>query len=124
MVLAEDFVCIFEVHLEVLLTAGVPGIFTIKQYQDNSLIYAKIMEHVSKRLNLTIILTQFCLACTFPCQVKSLGVVQVIRHKVNGYDASINCQTERFKFTAPMDGLKATRLCLIDLMKHKVLIQA
>lgn len=40
MILAEDFVCIFEVHTEVLLTADVLGILTIKRYQDNALIYA------------------------------------------------------------------------------------
>lgn len=39
-ILAEDFVCSFEVHKEVVLTAGVLGIYTIKYYQENALIYA------------------------------------------------------------------------------------
>lgn len=39
-ILAEDFVCIVEVHKEVLLIAGVLGIYAMKYYQDNSLIYA------------------------------------------------------------------------------------
>lgn len=69
-------------------------------------------------------LTLIFLTCTFPCQVKSLGVVQVIRHKVNGYDTSINCQIERFKVTASMHGLKATWFRLNYLKKHKVLIRA
>lgn len=39
-ILADNFVCIFEVHTEVLLTAGVLGIYTIKHYQDYALICA------------------------------------------------------------------------------------
>lgn len=33
MILAEKFTCNFEVHKEVLLTAGVLGIYTVKHYQ-------------------------------------------------------------------------------------------
>lgn len=40
MILVEDFDCILEVHLKVVLTTGVLGIFTTKHYQDNSLMYA------------------------------------------------------------------------------------
>lgn len=56
--------------------------------------------------------------------MKSLAVVQVIRLKGNGYDASMNCQTVRFKFTASMHGPKATRFCFMYLKKRKVIIGA
>lgn len=39
-ILIEVIVCIFDVNNEVLLIAGVLGIFTIKYYQNNGLIQA------------------------------------------------------------------------------------
>lgn len=39
MILAKNFVCIFEVHKEVLV-AGVLGIFTVRHNQNNAVLYA------------------------------------------------------------------------------------